>query len=215
MAVWNTRKTQVSQSTSEEKNSNAISRINRLIAEENEKIEKCCLEIGKKYVQLYASNYEEEFEDIMQTIALSQKKLGDYSMQMQFVTGVIVCTECGHKAPKGSVFCNMCGSKMPAINFDNFEMCDNCGRLIEKGAAICPSCALPTQQQKENLVQCPKCKKLVGKDNRFCPNCAAHLNNNEASNIPDNMPRDKKCPRCGAIMRPNMRFCTECAMELI
>lgn len=198
----------------------AISRINRLIAEENEKIKECHQRIGEKYVQLHSADYEDSFSDLIQSLDVSQRKLVDYSMQMQFVTGVIVCTNpgCGHKAPKGSVYCNMCGSKLPEFNFDDYEMCEACCSLVKKGTEICPTCNRPMRQQNDNLVKCPnpKCGEFIGKDNRFCPICGEPLFQGGSNGGTGNTPKGKKCPNpnCEAIMTLDKVFCTECGTRL-
>ena len=185
-----------------------------MVAEENEKIERYYLEIGKKYVQSHTADYETEFAELMEALTVSQRKLSNYTLQIQFVTGVVVCPKCGHKAPKGSAYCNMCGSKLPVIDFDNYEICEKCGNLVAKGQGVCTVCSAPMGRQEPDYVQCPKCREYVGKDNRFCPNCAAPLYGNDASNGASDGGREKVCPRCNAKMGMGMRFCTECGMDL-
>lgn len=196
----------------------AISRINRLIAEENEKMKECHQKIGEKYVQLHATDYEESFSDLIQCLDVSQRKLVDYSMQMQFVTGVVVCTHpgCGNKAPKGSVFCNMCGRKLPEFNFDDYEMCEACCSLVEKGTDVCPNCKHPMRPQNDNLVKCHKCGEFVGKDNRYCPICGEPLTPGENKGGVETTLNRKKCPNphCGAVMSSDKLFCTECGAKL-
>ena len=212
MAAW--KKTlQVRMQATEKKDTNAaVSRINQLIAEENGKIEKYYEKIGEKYAQLHPADYEESFSELMQSLADSQRKLADYSMQMQFVTGVIICTNpgCGHKAPKGSVFCNMCGTKLPEFNFDNYEVCDSCGSLVEKGENSCPICHHTVKAQKDGFVQCVKCREFVGKENRFCPACGEPL----VSFDPPEVPAGKICPKCNSAMSADKFFCTECGSKL-
>ena len=160
MAVWNRKAPPTYQpNPAGNHNDNAIARINNAIAEEYSKMNKLNSEIGKKYAESHAADYEEGFSELMKAVAASQKKLADYSLQMQFVTGVIVCTNCGHKAPKGSVFCNMCGFKLPELNLDNFEMCSQCGSLVEKEQRICPNCSHPMASPDASVIQCPHCKE--------------------------------------------------------
>lgn len=213
MAVWNRRAPSVAQPhPAGDPNDAAIARINSAMAEENTKIGKLYSEIGKKYAQLHAADYEEGFSGQMKALAASQKKLADYSLQMQFVTGIIVCTNCGHEAPKGSIFCNKCGHKLPELNLDNYEMCSQCGSLVEKGQSICPNCSHPMESPDFLTIQCPHCKVFVGKENRFCPICGKVLSQDNTA--PYDKPSGKKCPRCGAIMNDNMLFCTECGSKL-
>ncbi|MGM9549206.1 MAG: zinc ribbon domain-containing protein [Faecousia sp.] len=215
MAAWNRKTPPASQqNSSDNHNDAAIARINSAIADENAKINKLYLEIGKKYVETHTEEYEEGFSDLIKAVTASQKKLADYSLQMQFVTGIIVCTNCGHKAPKGSVFCNMCGSKLPELNLDHFEMCSQCGSLVEKGQKLCPNCSHPMESADSSAVQCPHCKEFVEKENKFCSICGWALPYDGTAQPPYDKPSGRKCPRCGAIMNDNMRFCTECGSKL-
>lgn len=220
MAAWGKKIPPQPPRTEKGEHHAAISRINRLIAEENEKMKECHQKIGEKYVQLHSTDYEESFSELIQSLNISQRKLVDYSMQMQIVTGVIVCTHpsCGNKAPKGSVYCNMCGRKLPEFNFDDYEMCEACCSLVKKGTEICPICSRPMRPQDDNLVKCPnpKCGEFIGKDNRFCPICGEtlfHGNSNGGGEVPSS---GKKCPKpgCGAIMSSEKLFCTECGTKL-
>lgn len=215
MAVWNSKRNGTQQNTSgNQGNDERISRINQMIAEENGKIGTCYLEIGKKYAQIHATNYEAEFVELMEALATSQRKTSNYALKLQYVTGVVCCPNCGHKAPKGSVFCNMCGSKLHVIDFDNYEICEKCGNLVTKGEKVCSVCSAVMEQKHADYVQCPKCREYVEKDNRFCPNCAAPLYGNDSSNSATDNTREKVCPRCNARMGMGMRFCTECGMDL-
>lgn len=60
---------------------NAIARINNAIAEENAKMNKLYSEIGKKYVESHAVDYEEGFSDLIKAWIISL-------LQAKFHTGV-------------------------------------------------------------------------------------------------------------------------------
>lgn len=220
MAAW--KKTPLVQTPVPEKKEShtAVNRINQLIDEENGKMKECYRKIGEKYVQLHPKDYEEGFSDLIQDLDASQRKLVNYSMQMQFITGVIICTHpgCGNKAPKGSVYCNMCGRKLPEFNFDDYEMCEACCSLVKKGTEICPACNHPMRPQNDSLVKCPnpKCGEFIGKDNRYCPICGEPLFQSGPNGGTGNAPKGKKCPNpdCEEIMTPDKVFCTECGTRL-
>lgn len=216
MAVWK-KSTPVQTPVPEKKEShNAVNRINRLIDEEKGKMKECYRKIGEKYVQLHSKDYEENFSELIQSLDASQRKLVDYSMRIQYITGIINCTNCGHSAPKGSIFCNMCGSKLPEFHFENYEMCEACCSLVEKGVNVCPHCNHPMKQQKDNRLKCHKCGEFIGKDNRFCPICGEPLSENDFNDAEKTPPSGKKCPNpdCGAVMSSDKLFCTECGTKL-
>ena len=108
----------------------------------------------------------------------------------------------------------MCGSKLPELNLDNFEMCSECGSLVEKGQRVCPNCSHPMASPDASVIQCPHCKEFVGKEIIFCPICGVALSCDYATQPPFEKSVGKICPRCGAIMNDNMLFCSECGSKL-
>ena len=108
----------------------------------------------------------------------------------------------------------MCGSKLPELNLDNFEMCSHCGSLVEKGQKRCPDCSHPMVTGNASEIQCPHCEEFVGKENKYCPNCGKPLSSDDAVSPPQCMPIGKKCPRCGEVMNADVVYCTECGSKL-
>lgn len=108
----------------------------------------------------------------------------------------------------------MCGSKLPELNLDNFEMCSECGSLVEKGQRVCPNCSHPMASPDASVIQCPHCKEFVGKENKFCPNCGKPLSSDDAVPPTQCIPIGKKCPRCGEVMNADVVYCTECGSKL-
>ena len=215
MAAWKKASQPVQPPISEKKDKNdAVSKINHLIHEEYGKMAKCHQQLGEKYAQLHSSDYEEDFAELIQSLDASRRKLDNYSMQMQFITGVIICTNCGHKAPKGSIFCNMCGRKLPEFHFENYEMCEACCSLVDKGIDVCPNCNHPMRPENENLIKCHKCGESVGKENRFCPICGEPLFPDSSNSGDNTSPKGKRCPKCNAMMSPDKLFCTECGTKV-
>ena len=173
MAMWNKNKNLDDHARV---NHRAIAEINQQIFEENKKLECYWMEIGKKYVAIHAENYETEFSDLMQEIAVSQRKLSNYTNQIKYLSGVVACSQCGHSAPRDSVYCNMCGSKLTAINYDNYTICSACGHLTEKTLRNCSHCkasisSVAAVQEK----RCTNCGKVMSPDMRFCTACGTQL----------------------------------------
>lgn len=127
-----------------------VARINSQISDEEKRINDMYLQIGKQYVELHASDCEEAFQGMIQTITDSENKIKEYKVQIQDIKGVIRCPKCGAEVPKGALFCSACGEKMQeeqpvqeeasATEPAEEKKCSNCGAVLAEGAVFCSEC---------------------------------------------------------------------------
>ena len=89
------------------------SRLSVMISEQERIMNNQYLEIGKLYVSTHKDNYEEEFSDMIASLADAEAKIRDYKKQIQDIKGVQRCEKCGAEVPNGSAFCSSCGASMP------------------------------------------------------------------------------------------------------
>ena len=75
------------------------------------------MELGKKYFEEHTDSKEEEVEALKE-IAADLEHLKD---QLAGLKGGDVCPNCGAVVPKGSKFCNTCGTKLTIFEEEQTE----------------------------------------------------------------------------------------------
>lgn len=75
--------------------------INYLIAQEENKINNMYYKIGKLYASIHSNDCEEEFLEMINTIAELEQNIWNYRDQIQNIKGVQCCEKCGADIPKG------------------------------------------------------------------------------------------------------------------
>lgn len=138
-----------------------VAKINMQISDEEKKINDTYLQIGKLYTELHASDSEEAFQGMVQTIADAQGKIKEYQAQIQEIKGVVRCEKCGAEVSKEAAFCPACGMKMPEIVPEETEKAE------EEGAT----------QAAESVVEkkCSNCGAVLGNDALFCSECGTKV----------------------------------------
>lgn len=124
-----------------------IAKINAAISEEQKKINNAYVQIGKLYVSKHASDYEDDFAGMVNTIKDSENKIVDYQRQIQDIKGVVCCEKCGAEIPSNSAFCSSCGAPLPKrevveedTNDTDFVKCIGCGQMVSREIKFCTSC---------------------------------------------------------------------------
>ncbi len=171
--------------------------INYLIMQEENKINNMYYKIGKLYASIHSNDCEEEFLEMINTIAELEQNIWNYRDQIQNIKGVQCCEKCGADIPKGVLFCSSCGTPIPKTEIqvtDDHNKCPNCGNAVEKGVRFCIFCGNP-MGQSEGLntelqgfkisedeasfeiieKQCPNCGSKLEDDFIFCDNCGIKL----------------------------------------
>ncbi len=146
---------QASQSTLQKTKDMAdVAKINMQISDEEKKMNDTYLQIGKLYMELHASDGEEAFKEMVQTIVDAQNKIKEFKGQIQEIKGVVRCEKCGAEVPKGAAFCSACGEKMPELVQEAAaqeaepvveKKCANCGAVLGSGALFCSECGTKVQ----------------------------------------------------------------------
>ena len=140
----------------------------------------------------------------------------------------VVCTSCGNHLPKGSMFCDNCGSSLQGVGSD-----------IEND-----SMAVNDQPEEENdtldttdTVICPTCGSEVDGDSAFCEYCGTALSfpkdipltnetdrENDEDSLAANDNTDERsqdihteevvCPKCGNVMPEDSVYCDRCGEHI-
>lgn len=151
---------QASQSTLQKTRDMAdVAKINMQISDEEKKINDIYLQIGKLYMELHASDSEEAFKAMVQTIADAQNRIKEFEVQIQEIKGVVRCEKCGAEVAREAAFCPACGMKMPEIVQEE---------AVQEEAAA---------QEEEPVVEkkCSNCGAVLGNDALFCSECGTKV----------------------------------------
>ena len=170
-----------------------IARLSGMISDEEKKVNNNYYQIGKLYLAMHASDFEDDFAGMISAIRESETKIADYKQQIQNIKGIVRCEKCGAEVQSGVSFCNSCGAPMPKKSeaADNAELikCTGCGAMIDKNMRFCTSCGKPVAEMNvSNEVATPK------------------------ADVPEVV--TNKCPNCGVEAPDGAAFCTECGTKL-
>lgn len=133
-----------------------VAKINSGISDEENKIKTAYTEIGKKYFENHAEDFEADYEAEVAAIKEAMEKIKNYEQQIVEIKGVVKCPNCGAENAKTAAFCATCGTAMPAAVEEPVEeatqeepmekKCPNCGETISEGAAFCAKCGTKIEE---------------------------------------------------------------------
>ena len=141
-----------------------VARYNRMIAEEERTTSRLFEALGRKYVELHASDYEEDFADLAGQIVESGQKIEEYTELVKELQGITRCAECGSDIPNGASFCPECGARAirkaddgqsggDAQGKPKKQFCTNCGALIVPGYKYCAACGMKIEPPAEEVTE--------------------------------------------------------------
>ncbi len=172
-----------------------IARINGAISDEEKKINNSYYQIGKLYVSMHETDYEDNFAAVIAAIKESEAKICEYKQQLQDIKGVVRCEKCGAEVANNVAFCSACGAAMPkkaeAPSEDNAVKCEGCGAVISKNVRFCTSCGRPVAESAQEAEQ----------------NDAETADNAQEA-------KSSRCSNCGAELKEGLAFCTGCGTKL-
>ncbi len=88
-------------------------KINNAISSAESKMKAAYVEIGKKYEEVFAGNYGEEFADLINEIAELKSSIEVSRAELAAVDNAQICEKCGKYVQKGQKFCPNCGAEQP------------------------------------------------------------------------------------------------------
>lgn len=119
-------------------------KINGIISDEEKQINNLYLQIGKCYFEANKDNAAADYNDLMTGIKDALVRIDKYKEQIRNVKGVRTCSNCGAEVANNAVFCNSCGTQMPAVApvqpVQTGAICPRCGVETVSGATFCTAC---------------------------------------------------------------------------
>lgn len=99
---------------------------------------------------------------------------------------MVVCNRCRNENPRGSKYCNSCGSRLehpedrpPPPRIGDEAPCPRCGAIVPPYMSFCPHCVFPIRPEPS----------------------------------PSRKPARRACPRCGKPLAPGLSTCAACVWE--
>ncbi len=185
-------------------------RLNSAISDEEKRIQGLYLEIGKRYFELHADDYDPQLEEPMLCVKEANTKIAAYTEQLNRIKGLVRCPNCNSDMPIGTPFCAHCGAKLPEpppVEEPAIRRCKNCGLPLPEGAGFCTNCgtAAPVVASPDGNV-CPNCGNVVPEGMAFCSLCG--------TKVATVAPKERCCPNCGCATPDGMNFCTNCGSQV-
>ena len=116
----------------------------------SQKLSDLYLALGKAYYASHSDDHQTEYESQLTAIRDAHEEIAKCKQQVEEIAARKRCPACGAQLVEGSVFCNICGTKLPDA----------------------PSSAEQGQQDQK---VCPQCQAAIGPDDVFCTACGADL----------------------------------------
>lgn len=210
-------------------------RLKQQMADVDQRLDACCLDLGKAYLDLHRDDYEPAFASWMQSIQKLEAEKQAYKQKWMDLKGIVICRHCGAESPKEARYCGNCGQRLstsqPEEIPEGFKQCAHCGQIQQGKIRFCMNCGAPMEDQPQTSApdggvrpavedrklppepvvsvpqsRCPSCGALVDEDAVFCPECGASLTPAPSAG--------RQCPNCHAPVEEGAVFCTECGTKL-
>jgi predicted amidophosphoribosyltransferase len=170
-----------------------ITKLNKSISNEEDKIQKIFTELGRKLYGLYIQGQDvgDNFESECEEISVYEDNIKELKNKIRELKNIRICPNCGAEIEEGILFCSKCGTKLeipaPAAPVKeekpDFKVCPTCGSKLTLEAAFCPSCGTKQEIIEEKMEEipqepkkCPQCGAEVEEGVAFCPSCGTKLN---------------------------------------
>ncbi len=126
---------------------------------------------------------------------------------------MVTCPNCGNQAGEGAIFCDQCGTRLPAPEaaapqpapVGGSMICPACGAANVPGEAFCDFCGSPLEAPVPTAEPAPDLEPVSTE-----AELVAEVTPTEAA------PAEAKptCPACGAEVLPGEAFCADCGASL-
>lgn len=132
-----------------------LNRLEQSKAEVMQRISGLCAELGRAYYESHADDHQTEYEAQLAAIREAYAAIAQYEKQAEEIAAGRRCPSCGAQLAEGSLFCNICGTKLQ--DFSDGE-----------------------KKEEQNL--CPRCHAAISPGDIFCTSCGADLRDHTAEN---------------------------------
>lgn len=113
-------------------------------AEVTQRISGLFAELGRAYYERHADDHQAEYEAQLAAIRDVYADIAQYEKQAEEIASGRRCPSCGAQLVEGSLFCNVCGTKLQDFSSsaakEEKNLCPRCHAAISPGDIFCTSC---------------------------------------------------------------------------
>lgn len=131
-----------------------LANLDQSINETYDKVSELLCELGAAYYERHKDDRNTEFEDQLEVIRAAYTEIENYQKLADEVEERKRCSTCGAELMEGSVFCSICGTKIPE-----------------------------STSEPEDQKVCPQCHAVVDSDDAFCSICGTDLRNKNTREV--------------------------------
>jgi ribosomal protein L40E len=127
-----------------------VTRLNISISNEEDKVRKLYLEMGKKIYDTYRGSQpvDNEFEEICKKIDNIMENIESMKQKILEIKNIKLCVNCGKELEQDAAFCAKCGTKQPEQTSYRPEgeediavnVCPSCNEALDVEADFCTKC---------------------------------------------------------------------------
>lgn len=177
-----------------------------LLNREQQKIEDCYREIGRRYCAAHRDDYDADYSGLMKTLRESEKAIADHKAEVLLANGLMLCPNCGEQIYYKSIFCNFCGIRVVAEKTEEAPVEEPAEETAEE----------PVEEQAEEPVEETAAEEQEEGSEEISEEAAAPAGEPEVDE-PQEEPAETAplggkiiCANCGAELDDDCFFCVEC-----
>lgn len=187
-------------------------------------------EIGRKYVEQYAEEAQENMSDLYGQLQEAQAKLEELRGQLSEVKGVVYCPNCHAEVSNTADFCNRCGTKLEHPESAESQeaqgkVCSNCGAPVGDDEAFCMQCGHKIEAAAEDVKEtvsdaaesvaeeAESIRDAVEEKVEDVKEAVEGTANEISGELKEAAPIEKVCSSCGAVVGASQIYCTKCGTK--
>ena len=138
-----------------------IAKLNLTISDEERKIDRNYMEIGRLFYEMHKDDCEKEFAELIVSIDESKEKIKQCNEEIKELKGIIKCPGCNAEIMGNLAYCPNCGCKIEKEEPEEESQeespdavfCKNCGAKLDPEYKFCVKCGTAVEHEAPIVVQ--------------------------------------------------------------